>query len=327
VALGKLRGLLEDPAVVKVGHNLKFDMLVLRRAGIHLAGIPGTAFDTMVASYLIDATRTSHKLDNLALALLNYEMVPITDLIGKGRKQKSMIDVPLSLITTYGAEDADIALRLHELFAPQLRAMGLDELFRGLEMPLVEVLAELEHNGILVDPDELDRQKVVMDRRIEELRGEIEAAAGEPFNPDSPRQLADVMFKRLKAQVLKRGKNGPSTDSEVLQRIAEEQPPPQSVVASLILEYRQLTKLRGTYLESLKEAINPCTKRIHASFHQTGTATGRLSSSDPNLQNIPRNSVARSVRPSSRRRAMYCSAPTTRRSSCGCWRTFPAMNG
>lgn len=295
--LAALRAFIEDPAIPLVGQNLKYDATVLRRAGLSPAGIGEGGFDTMVASYLIDATRTSHKLDNLALAHLNYAMVPITDLIGKGKHQRSMIDLTVDQVATYSAEDADITLRLRNLFAPQLDEMNLTELFTTLEMPLVDVLTELEYNGILVDPDELDRQNKAIDQRILDLREEILETADVDFNPDSPKQLADVLFNKLGCTVVKRRKTGPSTDSEVLQRIADEQPPPGSILATLILEYRQLTKLRNTYLESLKEAINPQTKRIHSSFNQVVTATGRLSSNNPNLQNIPiRTELGRQIR-------------------------------
>jgi DNA polymerase-1 len=295
--LAALRPLLEDPAVRKLGHNMKYDMIVFRNAGVNLSGVAETGTDTIVASYLIDATRNSHKLDNLSLAHLAHEMIPISDLIGTGKKQKSMAEVPVEKVAVYAAEDADIALRLGEVFVPQMESMGLGGLFRELEMPLVEVLAELEYNGILVDPHELERQKKTIDVRIIELVDQILAKAGVHFNIDSTRQLADVLFNTLGCKSLKRGKTGPSTDSEVLQHIADEQPPPGSQVAELVLEYRMLTKLRGTYLESLKEAINPRTGRIHASFNQTIAATGRLSSSDPNLQNIPiRTDLGRQIR-------------------------------
>jgi DNA polymerase-1 len=190
-----------------------------------------------------------------------------------------------------------VVVRLYELFAPQLKALGLADLFKTLEMPLVEVLAELEYNGIVVDPDELDRQRESMDRRIADLRRQIIDTAGADFNPDSPKQLAEVLFKQLGCKVVKRRKTGPSTDSEVLNRIANEQEPPGSIVAQTVLTYRQLTKLRGTYLEALKGAIWPGTGRVHASFNQTGAATGRLSSNDPNLQNIPiRTEEGRAIR-------------------------------
>jgi len=290
-----LRPILENPEVTKVAQNLKYDKLVLRRAGVELN--TRHAFDTMVASYLIDATRSSHKLDTLALAFLGYEMIPITDLIGRGKNQRSMADLSAESLRDYAAEDADITLRLRDLFAPQLKVAGQTELFEQLEMPLVDVLAELEYNGIEVDPDELRRQNKSIDQRIGELADQIIDAAGTTFNVDSPKQLADVLFNQLGATVVKKRKTGPSTDSEVLETIANTQEPPGSIIAALVLEYRMLTKLRSTYLQTLVDAINPETGRIHASFNQTVTATGRLSSSDPNLQNIPiRTELGRQIR-------------------------------
>ncbi|MBI1371311.1 MAG: DNA polymerase I [Phycisphaera sp.] len=292
--LAKLGPVLEDESIKKTGHNLKYDTIVLRNAGITLRGVD---FDSIVASYLIDATRSSHSLDNLALALLEHETISIKEIIGSGKHQRSMASVPAESVVAYASEDADIALRFRELFEPKLKLMGLRELFDTLEMPLVAVLAELEFNGIAVDPAVLDEQKKLMDVRIGELHDEILAAAGSEFNPDSPKQLAEVLFTKLKCKSYKRGKTGPSTDSEVLAKIADEQDPPGATVAALVLEYRMLTKLRGTYLESLKDAINPRTGRIHASFNQVVTATGRLSSSDPNLQNIPiRTEIGRQIR-------------------------------
>ena len=294
MVLETLRPVLEDPAVPKVGQNLKYDMLVLRRHGVELRG---ATFDTMVASYLIDATRSSHKLDNLALAHLGHEMIPIEQVIGKGKQQRSFDCVPLDEATVYAAEDADVALRLCEFFTPQLKTMGLKKLFDELEMPLVYVLAELEYNGIRVDPDELDRQREAMAERITELRRQIIDTAGVDFNPDSPKQLSAVLFDEMGCRAYRRTKSGPSTDSEVLQRIVDEQAGPGAEVAERVLEYRQLTKLTGTYLQALRDAIDPDTGRVHASFNQTVTATGRLSSSDPNLQNIPiRTDLGRQVR-------------------------------
>jgi DNA polymerase-1 len=295
--------ILEDPAVKKIGHNLKFDINVLRRHGVRLQG---HVFDTMIASYVIDATRSSHSMDVLALALLNHTCTPISDLIGKGKKQKPFDEVPLDQATCYSSEDADITLRLRDCMAPQLKAMRLEDLFNNIEMPLVDVLAELEWNGIRVAPDELDRQREKLNVRIDELRQKIAEAAPNPeigFNPDSSRQLAQVLFNKpdadppgLGLKILKRGKTGPSTDQEVLERLAGD-PTITSPLPRLIVEYRQLTKLVNTYLESLKEAINTRTGRIHAAFNQTVAVTGRLSSSDPNLQNIPiRTDVGREIR-------------------------------
>ncbi|MHC4414711.1 MAG: DNA polymerase I [Planctomycetota bacterium] len=298
--LARMRPVLEDESIGKIGHNLKFDFNVFRHHGVRLAGI---SFDTMIASYLIDATRSSHKLDVLALALLKYGCIPITDVIGSGRQQTTFDRVPLDVAVRYAAEDADIALRLRDALAPALEELDLTGLFHDVEMPLLEVLAELEYNGIRIDPAQLDRQRAGLGERIEALRRRISDAAPHPFNPDSPRQLAGVLFNRpdqeppgLGLPVARRGKTGPSTDQEVLERLASD-PDVETPVPALIVEYRQLTKLVSTYLVALKDAINPATGRVHASFNQTVAATGRLSSSDPNLQNVPvRTEVGREIR-------------------------------
>jgi len=298
--LERLRPVLEDETIPKVGHNLKFDINVLRHHGVRLAGI---GFDTMVASYVVDATRSSHRLDVLALALLKYTCRPLSALIGTGKRSKTFDQVPLADAVRYSAEDADITLRLRDALAPQLAALGLEGLFNDVEMPLVEVLAELEFNGIRLDPDELDRQRTRLGERIKELRKRIGEAAPHPFNPDSPKQLAVALYNRpdqeppgLGLRATKRGKTGPSTDQEVLERLAAD-PAITSPVPGLIVEHRKLTKLVSTYLVALKDAINPETGRVHASFNQTVAATGRLSSSDPNLQNIPvRTEVGREIR-------------------------------
>ncbi|MCK4871846.1 MAG: DNA polymerase I [Phycisphaerales bacterium] len=301
--LAALRPILEDPDKPKVGHNLKFDLLILRNAGVSMRG---ALFDTMVASYLVDASRSSHKLDYLALGLLNHHCIPITDLIGtkgRGKTQKTFDQVPLDVAATYAAEDADIALRLKEHFQPQLRAMGIEKLFRDTEMPLVAVLAELEWNGIRVDPDELDRQADLLRERISGLKGDIQNAAPRPFNPDSPKQLSNILFSPTDAadpglglRPIKKTKTGYSTDVEVLEKLAAD-PDVTSPIPTLIVEYRTLTKLVNTYLTALAAAINPDTGRVHASFNQTVAATGRLSSSKPNLQNIPiRTEIGREIR-------------------------------
>ena len=298
----RLRPVLEDHSILIIAHNLKYDLNVLRRHGLDLRRAHNL-FDTMVASYVIDATRSSHKLDVLALAVLGHQCIPIENLIGKGKNQIPFDQVPLAEAVPYAAEDALVALRLRDAFAPQLRAMGLLDLFEQVEMPLVPVLAELEYNGIRVDPDELERQRANLGTRIEALRHDIAAASPRPLNPDSPRQLAHLLFNKpdddppgLGLKVVKRGKTGPSTDQQVLEKLADD-PAVDSPVPSLIIEYRQLTKLVNTYLVALGQAINPQTGRVHASFNQTVAATGRLSSSDPNLQNIPiRTDIGREIR-------------------------------
>ncbi|MEZ6244230.1 MAG: DNA polymerase I [Phycisphaerales bacterium] len=310
--LDALRPILEDASRAKVGHNLKYDLLVLRRAGVELRGFTPTddkseAGDTMIASYLIDASRSSHSLDALSLALLGRHNIPIKDLIGSGKSQKLFSDVPLEDATKYAAEDADATLQLMHEMAPELRRLKLTPLFRDLEMPLVEVLAELEWNGIRVDPDELDRQRDKLQTRIDELKQQISDAAyeacGRGFDPDSPKQLSSILFNKpedaepgLGIRPLKKTKTGYSTDAEVLEKIAQD-PAVESEIPQLILEYRQLTKLVSTYLVALREEIHAEDGRIHASFNQTVAVTGRLSSSDPNLQNIPiRTEIGREIR-------------------------------
>ncbi len=300
---------LADPELEIVGHNLKFDLVVLRAHGL----VPrGRLVDTMVADYLLEPTRSSHAMDALAEAVLGIRCVPITELIGvkaRGRAkaaQKRFDEVPLSLAGPYAAEDADVTLRLADALVPRL-AEGdgrLARLYEDVEMPLVRVLAEMEWNGIRVDPDELDRQRDGLAERIERLTEALSAAAPRPFEPGSPAQLRSVLFNApgddppgLGLPVLKRTpKKDPSTDAEVLEKLAAD-PDVETPIPGLILEHRQLTKLVSTYLVALKDAIRPETGRIHASFNQTVTATGRLSSSDPNLQNIPiRTEVGRDIR-------------------------------
>ena len=319
--------MLEDPAIPKVGHNLKYDWLVLKHAGVTLQG---TAFDTMVAAFLCGAPGL--KMDHLALAELGRTTVPINALIGeRPRKkadppQKTMDQIPLRLITAYAAEDADITLRLHDVLAPRLEAMGMTSLATDVEMPLVEVLSTMEDHGITVNPDELDRQRAGLQKQIDALRESIldiarpeppaeasgddddagltEEADGPSFNPDSPKQLGELLFNVLKFPVQRKTKTGYSTDAEVLETLAAlpdgellDVPDHARPLPKLIVEYRTLTKLVSTYLVALVEAVRPADGRVHASFHQTGAATGRLSSSNPNLQNIPiRTEVGRQIR-------------------------------
>ncbi|MBL9118368.1 MAG: DNA polymerase I [Phycisphaerae bacterium] len=296
----QVRPFLEDPSVRKVGHNLKFDLNIFRGAGLTVRGL---AADSMIESYLVDSTRSSHGLDALAENMLGYRTMPISQVIGEGKGERTFDQAPLELAGPYAAEDADVTLRLHEALAPQIASMRLTTLHDEVELPLVEVLAELEWNGITVCPIELDRQRDGLSRRIEELRREISSLAPVPFNPDSPKQLAAVLFNKPSAEPpglglkpIKKTKTGFSTDVEVLEKLADD-PDIETPLPGRIVEYRQLTKLVGTYLVALKDAILPSTGRVHASFHQTVTATGRLSSSDPNLQNIPiRTDVGREIR-------------------------------
>lgn len=293
-ALQELGPLLEDTSIAKCGHNIKFDTLVLRAQGVALAGI---TFDSMVASYLIDASRSSHGLDSLALALLGRTNISLNELLGTGKTMRTFDTVPLDQATQYAAEDADVALQLRELMHPQLAGMQLLPLFDKVEMPLVGVLAEMEWNGIAVNASELEKQRARLSHKLVAVRAQLDSAAKQSiyrtFDPDSPKQLAAALFGSpdgeppgLGIKPTKKTKTGFSTDAEVLDDLAND-PSITSPIPSLILEHRSLSKLISTYLEALKLAISPITGRVHSSFHQTVAATGRLASSDPNLQNIP----------------------------------------
>jgi DNA polymerase-1 len=276
--LRDLKPILENEKIKKVGHNLKYDLMVMQQAGVNIRGVE---LDTMIAAFLIDADRLQYGIDRLAL--LNFRKIATDELIGKGRNQLSMDRVALDRVATYASEDADIAFRLYERLSQQLdENPTLRKLNDEIETPLIQVLADMETNGIAIDPKVLKEQGDAMGDKIETLKQQIFQAAEMEFNPDSPKQLADVLFKKLGLKVVKRTKTGPSTDIEVLERLAN-----QHAVPKLILEYRSLVKLKNTYLDNLPNFVNPRTGRIHASFSQIGAATGRLSCSDPNLQNIP----------------------------------------
>jgi DNA polymerase-1 len=290
-----LRPILEADMIPKCGHNLKFDAFVLLREGIRLRGV---GFDSMLASLLLDRSQPV-QLDQLALSQLNRRMIPITDLIGEGAEQLSMAEVPLELIVPYAAEDADIALQLARHLAPLLEETGLTRLLRDIEAPLTVVLAEMEHHGILCDSDELLRLGAELGKRVDELRKEIHAICGVEFQIESTRQLAEVLFDRLGLERGKRTKIGWSTDIQVLEKLAadEDLNVPRTSVPRLIIEYRHLTKLISTYLGNLRSSIDPKDGRIHTTFYQLDTATGRLASQNPNLQNIPvRTDVGRQIR-------------------------------
>jgi len=293
--IASLRPVLEDPRIAKCGHNLKFDARILIEAGVRLRGI---AFDSMLASVLIDPAQANHKLDQLALTQLNYEMMPISSLIGED-ESVTMDEIPLETVVPYAAEDADISLRLYHHLLPKIKEMGLEELVRNVEAPLSGVLAEMEANGVLCDPVELLRQGESLKGRVEELREKVCEIAGLEFNLDSPTQLAEVLFEKLGLPPGKKTKTGYSTDAEVLGNLAakEDRADPRTLVPGIILEYRQLTKLISTYLGNLVESVDPRTGRIHTTYHQLVTATGRLASHRPNLQNIPvRTDIGRQIR-------------------------------
>ena len=290
-ALEALRPILEDPAIGKCGQNIKYDLIVLRQAGIELQGV---AFDTMIASYLLAPERRTQAMDALARDLLGLQTIPISDLIGKGKKQVTMLEVELDKVAEYAGEDADVTWRLYELLAPKLEAEGLRKLFDELEMPLLSVLADMENEGVALDLERLEETRVSLAAKVDELKSEIHRDAGREFNIDSPKQLSEILFDEMNLRVVKKTKTGRSTDASVLEVLAAETAHP---LPGLILKYRAVSKLLGTYVAPLPEMISGKTGRVHASFHQAVAATGRLSSSDPNLQNIPvRTEQGRKIR-------------------------------
>ncbi len=288
--MAPLRDLLADDRVRKTLQNAKFDMLVLRRSGIQLGGLE---FDTMLASYVLDPGRRSHGLDMLALEMLQYSMTSYDDLCGKGKTQLGFDEVPIEAARMYACEDADITLRLRELFEPQLEEQALMPLFREIEMPLVPVLAEMELAGVAIDVAWFHSLKKRFRAERERVELEIYEVAGEEFNINSNPQLRVILFEKLGLPSRKRTATGPSTDASVLQELADE----GYEIPELLMEYRELFKLEGTYLDALPALVNPQTGRLHTSFNQTVASTGRLSSSDPNLQNIPiRRELGRDIR-------------------------------
>lgn len=288
-ALEALRPALENPAIAKIGQNLKYDMLVLRSAGVVMAGLD---FDTMIADYLLDAGQRTHNLDDLAKRYLDHTTIKIEELIGSGKNQRRMDEVPVRQIADYSGEDALLPVRLRPILERRLKESQLDSLFSEVEIPLVEVLSELEFNGVTIDVDRLKSLSVRFGERMYELEAEVFQLAGRPFNLASPKQLQAVLFDELKLPVVKKTKTGPSTDAEVLEELAGLHPLPAKIV-----EYRQFAKLKSTYVDALPELVCPATGRVHTAFNQVVAATGRLSSSDPNLQNIPiRTEEGREIR-------------------------------
>jgi len=279
--LDALRPVMQDPAKKKLGQHGKYDLHVLRRHGVQVQGYHD---DTMLESFVLNSTATRHDMDSLALRYLGYSTIKFEDVAGKGAKQIPFSQVGIDEASRYAAEDADITLRLHHALQPQLLAEpALDSVYRGIEMPLVPVLASIEANGVRVDTDELRRQSQDLSSRMLAAQQKATELAGRSFNLDSPKQLQAVLFDELKLPaVVKTPKGQPSTNEEALEAIADQHELPR-----VILEYRGLAKLRSTYTDKLPEMVNPDTGRVHTSYHQSGAATGRLSSSDPNLQNIP----------------------------------------
>jgi DNA polymerase-1 len=282
-----IRPIMENNDIPKTGQNAKFDMLVLKRHGIEVQGL---VFDTMIAAHLLKPEARSYKLDNLSIEYLNYKMVPIEDLIGKGKNQISMTEVELDKAGIYAAEDADIAWQLTEVFQKQLQDSGLDHFFKKIELPLLSVLMDMEYQGTFVEKEMLEKMSLELGKKIENISKEIIKEAGTEFNINSTQQLANILFDILNLRKVKQR----STAESVLEALRNEHPLP-----GMILNYRKLNKLKNTYLDTFPPLVNTDTGRIHTTFSQTIASTGRLSSSNPNFQNIPiRTDEGREIRKS-----------------------------
>jgi DNA polymerase-1 len=289
--LAHLGPVLANPAIGKVGQNIKYDGIILQRHGADLAGV---RFDTMLASYLINPSKRSHSLDQIAMDLFGHKTITYQEVAGKGAKATGFNAVPLDKATPYACEDADITLMAYRVLAPEIERLGLAELMQDVELPLIPVLMNMEMRGVAVDRGRLKALSKSFAQQLEALETQIYALAGEPFNVNSPQQLGKILFEKLKLPVVKRTrkKTAYSTDVGVLTTLAE-----QHELPALILRHRTLAKLKSTYADALIDLVNPQSGRIHSSFNQTVAATGRLSSSDPNLQNIPiRTDEGREIR-------------------------------
>ncbi|HSS65324.1 MAG TPA: DNA polymerase I, partial [Gammaproteobacteria bacterium] len=289
--LGALKPLLESRKTGKIGQNLKYDMSVLAKYDIRLRGI---RFDTMLESYVLDSTATRHDMDSLALKYLSHKPISYEDVAGKGAKQKRFDDIKIEEAGPYAAEDADIALRLHLALWPKLGSeKSLRTLFEEIEMPLIPVLSAMERNGVKVDAKMLAEQSKELEHHMKAIEKEAYSEAGEAFNLGSPKQIQSILFEKLDLPVRSKTPKGqPSTAESVLVDLAADYPLPR-----LILEYRAMSKLKSTYTDALPGRVNPQTGRVHTSYHQAVASTGRLSSSEPNLQNIPiRTEAGRKIR-------------------------------
>ncbi len=288
-ALEMMRPLIEDPEVKKIGQNIKYDLIVLWNAGIDMKGI---FFDTMVASYVLNTGERRHNLDDLAARHLGHITITYKELVGTGKNRVEITDVPLERLAHYAVEDSEVTWRLYLLFRERLKEEGLENLFYELEMPLVPVLARMEYSGVKIDSSHFDRLARENDERLEEVKKQIFDAAEMEFNINSTRELSGILFERLGLKPVKKTRTGHSTDISVLEALKGEHP-----IIEYLITYRGLAKLKSTYIDTLPKLVNPETGRIHTSYNQTVVATGRLSSSDPNLQNIPvRDDFGRAIR-------------------------------
>jgi DNA polymerase-1 len=286
--IARLKPILENPAITKCGHNIKYDMLVLSRYGI---ATTGDVVDTMIASYVLRAD-AQHGMDAAALEHLGYRTVSYSDLVGTGKARKDIREVPLTELSDYSSEDADITFRLADALKQKVDAQGMLALCEQLEYPLVSVLMRMEATGVAIDPGFLAEMSKELEKQLEGLTKDIHELAGGPFNINSTQQLAEILFNRLQLPTVRKTKTGFSTDVAVLEELRHKHP-----IVDKLLDYRQLAKLKSTYVDALPKLVNPRTGRVHTSFNQTVATTGRLSSSDPNLQNIPiRTDIGRSIR-------------------------------
>ena len=286
--IADLKPIFENEKVKKYGQNVKYDMLVFSRKGIWTRGI---GFDTMVASYVL-RSEGQHNLDLLAMEYMNYKMVSFEDLTGTGKEKKDIREIPASEVGNYSAEDADITFQLAQILHDKLAAQGMKSLCSDVEFPLIGVLADMEFTGIKIDVAFLSGMSKELERQLDNLVVEIYSDAGEKFNINSTQQLSGILFEKLKLAPVRKTKTGFSTDVAVLESLRKKHP-----IVERMLDYRQLSKLKSTYVDALPKLIHPATGRVHTSFNQTVAATGRLSSSDPNLQNIPiRSDIGREIR-------------------------------
>jgi len=289
--LAQLKPILEDEQIKKIGQNIKYDLTVFANHGIEVQGV---AFDTMLESYTQNSTGR-HNMDDLAERYLGHKTIAFEEVAGKGKNQLTFDKIALDVASEYAAEDADVTMKLHQTLFPELeKTPTLLKLFNEIEMPLVRVLSHIERNGVLIDPQKLLAQSQEIEQRLAEVEAEVHQAAGQEFNLASTKQLQEILFEKLGLPVKKKTPKGaPSTNEEVLEELAQE----GHIVPKLLMEHRGLSKLKSTYTDKLPQMINPKTGRVHTSYHQAVTATGRLSSSDPNLQNIPiRNEEGRRIR-------------------------------
>ena len=287
--LEKLKPVLEDPDIPKCGQNIKYDKLILSLHGVNVAGVVS---DSIILAFLLKPDARSYKIDYLSMEYLNYQMQPISDLIGTGKDQKSMADVPLEEITFYAVEDADVALQLVNKLQPEVEAEGMSRILHDIEIPLIDVLLRMEKSGVYLNINHLNKMSSELAKEITEIEKDIFRLSGEEFSINSPKQLSLILFGKLGLPPSRKTKTGYSTDQRAMEQLKEEHK-----IVRKVLDYRMYTKLKSTYLEALPELVDPNTGRIHSSFSQTVAATGRLSSSNPNFQNIPiKTEIGRKIR-------------------------------